>query len=148
MKPRNITIGAIAVCLAFGSLFVGCRHHFGSHEARAEKTIRYLTDELILTEPQQAMLKSFKDEMLKKREDAHQCRQKNKAVIMEELKKDTVDQESLMNIYTEHKPKIDELATFVISSLAEFHETLTPEQKSTLIDKLETFDKWHSYFAD
>jgi len=37
---------------------------------------------------------------------------------------------------------------FVVSSLSEFHKTLTSEQKSILIDKLETFDKWHSYFGE
>lgn len=148
MKPRIITIGAIASLLLCVSFFAGCHHHSGSHEVRAEKMIRFLTDELSLSESQQEMLVTFKDEMFKKRAEARRNRQKNKTVMMEELKKDTIDQERLLNIYIDQKPKMDETVTFIISSLAEFHASLTSEQKSILIDKLERLDKWHSYFAD
>ena len=148
MKSRTIYYSVMTLCLAVGLFLGGCRHHSGPHDARAEKMIRYLTDELSLTEAQQTMLMDFKDDMLKRREEARQCRQKNKGIIMEELKKDTIDQERVMSLYLEHKPKMDELAAYVVTRLAEFHATLTPEQKSILIDKLETLDKWHSYFAD
>jgi len=38
---------------------------------------------------------------------------------------------------------MDELIDLGIDRLVEFHKTLTPEQKTKLVKKLENFEKWH-----
>ncbi len=110
--------------------------------------IRDLSDELDLTKAEQGKLESFKDEMLERRKEAQECHKENKAIFMDELKKDSVDQDRFLGMYNDHKPKMDEMVKFVISNFAEFHESLTAEQKTKLIKKIESLEKWHSYFAD
>ncbi len=146
MKRKKIYIPIMTLFLAGGLLFAGCRHH-SSHD-KADRMIRYITDELSLTSDQTAMLNQFKDEMIKKRVEMKTEKEKHKEVLREELRSDTIDQDRLMNIYLEHKPKMDEMASFVITSYAEFHNSLNEEQRTKLINKLESLEKWHSYCSD
>ena len=38
---------------------------------------------------------------------------------------------------------MDEVISLVIDRLAEFHQTLTLEQKTKLVDKIQSFKKFH-----
>jgi len=136
----------MALFLAGGLFFAGCRHH--SHSDKADRMIRYLTDELSLTGDQTAMLDRFKDEMIQKRVEMKADKEKHKEILKEEIRKETIDQDRLMSIYLEHKPKMDEMVSFVITSYAEFHNSLNDEQRTKLIKKLESLEKWHSYCSD
>ncbi len=146
MKRKKIYIPIMALFLTGGLLFAGCRHQ--SHQDKAERMIRYLADELTLTSNQTAMLDRFKDEMIKKRVEMHADKEKHKNILKEELRSETIDQERLMSIYVDHKPKMDEMVSFVITSYAEFHDSLNEEQRTKLIKKLESLEKWHSYCSD
>ncbi len=146
MKRKKIYIPIIALFLTGGLLFGGCRHH--SHHDKADRMIRYLTDELTLNVDQTAMLDRFKDEMLKKKGEMRASREQHKSIFMEELRSETIDQDRLMNIYLEHKPIMDDMVSFVIASLAEFHDSLNEDQRSIVIEKLKSLEKWHSHFSD
>lgn len=147
MKKKITYISVAAFIILGGMLFYGCKFHH-SPEDRAERLIRYLSDELDLTKGQQEKLESFKNEMLERRKESQECHKESKAIFMDELKKDSIDQDRFLGMYNNHKPKMDETVKFIISNFADFHESLTAEQKTKLIEKIESFEKWHSYFAD
>jgi Spy/CpxP family protein refolding chaperone len=46
-------------------------------------------------------------------------------------------------VIAERRAQMDEIVDLIVVRLAEFHKTLTPEQKEKLIAKIETFKKWH-----
>ncbi len=146
MKKKQEVVAIVAIFLAVLVLFSGCRQDPQAH--KADKLINYLADELELTPAQKEMLEEFKEEMLERRDTMRSARRLQMEEVMTEIKKDAINKDRLMEMYNETKPKIDNMAMFIISSLVDFHSTLTPEQRTKLIDKLEKLKKWHSYMQD
>lgn len=138
-------LGIIGIAI-FAVCFTGCRHSCPSD--RADRMIRYVTDELKLTDAQQTLLVTIKDELAERRAEARKRRELAQPIIMEELQKDAIDQERLLNLYRESKPRMDDFAEYAVSRFAEFHASLSPEQKAILIEKIQKLKKWHTYFAD
>jgi Spy/CpxP family protein refolding chaperone len=60
-----------------------------------------------------------------------------------QLRSEEIDQELVKARIAEHRAKMDHIIDLLVVRLAEFHKTLTPEQKEKLVAKLETFKKWH-----
>jgi len=97
---------------------------------------------LDLTSAQQDQLGEYLDEV---RENGKAIRDSRKDVhqeFMTLLKNDTLDEEQLKKLADKNRSKTDEMASLVIKRVAEFYQTLTPEQKEKLILKLENFEKW------
>jgi len=63
--------------------------------------------------------------------------------VLEQVKSDVMDQDKLNAEVSFVRMEIDGTITFVISSMAEFHQTLTEDQKERLIEKIEDLRKLH-----
>jgi Spy/CpxP family protein refolding chaperone len=63
--------------------------------------------------------------------------------LITQLRSEEIDQGRLKAMVTDHKNIMEELIDIGIVRLAEFHKTLTPEQREKLVAKLESFKKWH-----
>ena len=134
----------LIVFLVLGvAAFSGCRRHGGNH--RAEFMIDYVAEVLDLTETQQEQLNQIKNELVDKGRQMHANREAMHTEIIEQLKSEEIDQESLRKLVAVKRAQMDELIDLMIVRLAEFHRTLSPEQKSKLVAKLESFKKWHRH---
>jgi len=145
-QKKKIIAGVLAVVAGGTLFFTGCRHSLHNRHSM-EGMIRYLTAELELTNPQQDMLYRFKETMAEKRKEMAGSRRAHKAVLKEELMKEKLDTERLLALYNDHKPKMDQMAELIISNAAEFHGSLSPEQRDKLIGTIESWEKFHSYFS-
>lgn len=142
MLNKKLLLVFFCVFLSIMLISVGCRRH-ASVEDKMDRMLHYLTDDLNLTADQDTFLQSFKFDMI---ERINKIKSLHKAVrneVREQLKSDVMDQDKLKTEVSFVRSEIDETITFVISSLAEFHQTLTKEQKELLVKKIDELKKLH-----
>ena len=142
LKKGLYTALVIGLLLGVG-LFSGCRNH--GHGRGAEFAVDYVTDVLDLTDEQQAHLNQIKEEMMEKREQMHAGKAKHYDEIITQLGSEEIDQERVRIIIAEHRAQMDEMIDLAVVRIAEFHRTLTPEQKAKLVKKIESFKKYHNH---
>ena len=133
---------ALMISLVFGvGFFSGCRPH--GHGRGVEFAVDYVTEVLDLNEAQQAHLNQIKEELIQKREQMRANKAKHHDEIIAQLSSEEIDQERVKVIIAEHRAQMDEMIDLMVERFAEFHRTLTPEQKTKLVKKVEGFSKWH-----
>ena len=143
MLKKGLHLSLIVVLLIGIVGFAGCRRH--SPDQKAEFMVDYVSETLDLSESQRAHLDLIKEEM---REKAMEMRADKKTMhteLVAQLKSEKIDKDSLKAMVNDHKIKMEALIDHGIERLAEFHETLTPEQREKLVAKVESFKKWHGH---
>ena len=143
MVKKGLYLSLIAVLLIGIAGFAGCRRH--SPENKAEFMVDYVAETLDLNDDQRAHLDQIKDEML---EQAVEMRADKKAMYLElvaQLKSEQMDQDRLKAMAADHRIKMEKLIDLGIKRLAEFHTTLSVEQREKAVAKLESFKKWHGH---
>ena len=141
MVRKGLYILLIGILISGVGLFSGCRRH--SHGHKAEFMVDYISEALDLNESQQAQLDQIKDELMAKAKGMHADKESLHEELVTQLRSEEIDQVRVKAVIAEHREKMDEIIDLVVVRLAEFHETLTAEQKEKLIAKIETFKKWH-----
>ncbi len=141
MVRRGLYI-ALMISLVFGvGFFSGCRPH--GHHRGVEFAVDYVTDVLDLNEAQQEQLNQIKDELMAKRDQMRANKDKHYDEAVALLLSEEIDQAKVKEIIAEHRAQMDDMIDLMVVRFAEFHRTLTPEQKTKLVKKLEGFHKWH-----
>lgn len=139
---RTLTIVALIAVLGLGSvLFVGCNHR--GHDRGAAFMLDYMAEALDLNEDQQAMASSYKDEIMAKVKSMHSEKKQMHDEIKTQLAGESIDKLRVKALVAEHRAGMDEVIDLVVDRVAEFHATLSPEQRAKLITKLEKFEKRH-----
>ena len=141
MINKGLYILLIGMLVSGAALFSGCRRH--SHGHKAEFIVDYISETLDLNDSQQAQLDQIKDELMEKAQLMHADKASMHAELVAQLRSAEIDQELVKAKIAEHRAKMDEIVDLIVIRLAEFHKTLTAEQKEKLIAKIETFKKWH-----
>ena len=141
MLKKGLYFLLIGMLISGVALFSGCRRH--SHGHKAEFMVDYISETLDLNESQQAQLDQIKDELMEKAQQMHADKESMHAELVAQLRSEEIDQMRVKAVIAEHRAQMDEIVDLVVVRLAEFHKTLTPEQKEKLIAKIETFKKWH-----
>ena len=141
MIKKGLYISLIGMLISGVALFSGCRRH--SHSHKAEFMVDYISETLDLNESQQAQLDQIKNELLAKAQGMHADKESMGEELVAQLRSEEIDQVRVKTLVAEHRAKMDEIVDLIVVRLAEFHKTLTPEQKEKLIAKIETFKKWH-----
>jgi len=141
MVKKVLYILLIGMLISGVALFSGCRRHSQGH--KAEFMVDYISEALDLNESQQAQLDQIKDELMAKAKGMHADKESLHEELVTQLRSKEIDQVRVMAVIAEHREKMDEIIDLVVVRLAEFHKTLTAEQKEKLIAKIETFKKWH-----
>jgi Spy/CpxP family protein refolding chaperone len=141
MVRKGLYILLIGMLISGVGLFSGCRRH--SHGHKAEFMVDYISEALDLNESQQAQLDQIKDELMAKVKEMHADKESMHEELVAQLRSEEIDQVKVKDLIAEHRAKMDEIIDLVVVRLAEFHKTLTAEQKEKLIAKIETFKKWH-----
>ena len=141
-KPVILIVLAVLLLLIAAFAVACAKHRFQSKspEEKAEWVVQKISGELDLDEAQEAKLNEIKTELLAK----HKSFKGDKEQIWDELhtqlRSDKIDQEKVNSIFTEKEAQFSEMRAFAVTKFAEFHAVLTPEQKNTLVEKL---DKMH-----
>ena len=141
MLKKGLYISVVALLIAGVAGLSGCRRH--SHAHKAEFMVDYITDTLDLTESQQEQLNRIKDELMEKAQQMHTDKESMHEELVAQLRSEEIDQALVKAKIAEHRAQMDDIIDLMVVRLAEFHKTLTPEQKGKLIAKIESFKKWH-----
>jgi Spy/CpxP family protein refolding chaperone len=143
MLKKGLYVGLIMLMVIGVAGLEGCRRHGGGHQAAF--MIDYATEALDLSDAQVAQLNRIKAELVEKGRQMNADRDEMRAEIIAQLKNETIDQQRLKQLVAVKRAQIEELIDLMIERLAEFHRTLSPEQKAKLVAKLETFNQWHDH---
>ena len=141
MLKKGLYISVVALLIAGVAGLSGCRRH--SHAHKAEFMVDYITEALDLTESQQEQLNRIKDELMEKAQQMHTDKESMHEELVAQLRSEEIDQALVKAKIAEHRAQMDDIIDLMVVRLAEFHKTLTPEQKEKLIAKIESFKKWH-----
>ena len=141
MVKKGLYISMVALLIAGIAGLSGCRRH--SHAHKAEFMVDYISETLDLTESQQEQLNQIKDEVMAEAKEMHANKESMHAELVAQLRSEEIDQTLVKARIAEHRAKMDHIIDLLVVRIAEFHRTLTPEQKEKLVAKLETFKKWH-----
>ncbi|MCJ7772932.1 MAG: Spy/CpxP family protein refolding chaperone, partial [Desulfobacterales bacterium] len=112
-------------------------------EKRAESIVKKITKDLDLNDTQQKQLESAKIDFLEKGREMREAHLSMRKELKEQLSGDKIDQTALHKIYGDNKLKMDGMVSLFTERLAEFHSTLSPEQKTKLVARLESLEKKH-----
>lgn len=141
---RTLTIIALFAVLGLGSAaFVGCQHR--GHERGAAFMMDYMAEALDLNEDQQTMANLYKDEIMAKVKDMHADKKQMHDEIKAQLAGAAIDTVRVKELVSEHRAGMDDVVNLIVDRIAEFHATLSPEQRTKLVAKLEKFEKRHSW---
>ena len=141
MIKKGLFISMVALLIVGIAGLSGCRRH--SHAHKAEFMVDYITETLDLNESQQEQLNQIKDEVMTEAKEMHANKESMHAELVAQLRSEEIDQALVKARIEEHRAKMDQIIDLLVVRIAEFHKTLTPEQKEKLVAKLETFKKWH-----
>ena len=143
MVKKGLYLSIIAVLLLGVAGLAGCRRH--SPEHKAEFIMDYVSESLDLNDSQQAHLEQIKDELMEKGLQMHADKAAMHEEFVAQLRSEEIDQGRIKAMVAKRRAQMDELIDLGIVRLAEFHQTLTPEQREKLVAKLESFKKWHGH---
>lgn len=138
--------GIIITTLLMGGsllLFGGCRHGNKDGQAHVDFVIDYLGEVLDLDKAQQDKLEQIRMELAPKFAALRDSRQKMHPMFKEQLASEGIDTAVVKEAIAEHRRQLDQVIDLAVDRFAEFHATLTPEQRQKLIAKLEKMEKWH-----
>ena len=142
MMIRPLTLIALVAVMGLGSaLFVGC-HHRG-HDRGAAFMMDYMAEALDLNEDQQAMANAYKDEIMAKVKGMHSEKQRMHDEIKAQLAGEAIDRVRVKALIAEHRDGMDEVVDMIVNRVADLHATLSPDQRTKLVNKLEKFEKKH-----
>jgi len=143
MVKKGLYVSLMAFLLVAVAGFAGCRRH--SPHQKAEFMVDYVSETLDLNESQRAHLDQIKDELVEKGLQMRSDKAAMHSELVAQLRSEAIDQERLKAMVTDHRVKMEQLIDLGILRLAEFHKTLTPQQREKLVAKLESFKKWHGH---
>ncbi len=142
MVKKGTTIALICVFISAALVFTGCRSH--SAHGKAEFMVDYIAETLDLNVQQRAQLDEIKEEFLAKAREMHAKKETMHDEFMAELRKEEIDQQRMKELISQKQEQMAEIMDLAVVRLAEFHRTLTPDQREKLVAKLEWFRNKHN----
>ena len=143
-KISIVTIIAVLVCGLVGVM--GCRRH--AQMGQVAFMMDYLNEALDLTDAQQALLKQYVGDVIKKGVELKKGQANVRQAVLDQFKNDTIDQPSILNLIEQNKSKNDEMIKLVVQRFSDFHQMLTPEQREKLLKKVENSKKFRQARMD
>ena len=142
MVKKGLTITLICVFILGVLVFNGCRSHSPDH--KAEFMVDYISETLDLNDSQREHLDGIKEEFLAKAKEMHAKKKAMHAEFKTELLKEEIDQQRIKDLMAQKREQMAEIMDLAVERLAEFHKTLSAEQKEKLVAKLEWFHEKHN----
>ena len=140
------TISSLAILAIIASLLLvsACRHY--SPEKRTQWMMKKFTKDLNLNDSQKEQLDVFKTEMVMKGRELKVAYKNTMEEMSLQLRSDEFDKQKIKDAVSKITAPQDEFISLFIDKLADFHSSLTAEQKSILVkklDKMKTHGKRH-----
>jgi Spy/CpxP family protein refolding chaperone len=130
-----ISIFVLVGMVIIGSIVFSGRYP-GSHAERTERAIDWFSSRLELTEGQKAKLLSIHEELKNLEMALKKDRGQTKEEIIKMLGSNELDQDSILEIIEEKQKQVDYFAPKIIAGFADFHDSLTMEQRRELVDEI------------
>ena len=147
MKKSSKYLIALVSGVMLTTGLVACSWHHKTPEEKADYLVEKATKKLDLTEEQVIELHNLKDDLLDVREDFADKREQTHATLEELLSQPTLDQQRLVAVVREHTAVVNQQTPQIVSSIAGFYDSLSPEQQAKLRDKIakhhERSHRWH-----
>ena len=141
MLKKGLSILLVGILISGLGLFGGCRR--SAHDHKAEFMVDYISETLDLDDSQKAQLNQIKNELMAKVRQMRAGKDSMFEELVAQLRSEEIDQARVKALIAERRAQMDEFVDLLVVRLAEFHKTLTQEQKDKLVAKIETFRKWH-----
>lgn len=146
MRNRRVIALLALTVLIIGAVSVSaCQRHRTVAE-RADRMVGKITKELDLNEQQKARLEAVKNTFLEVRA---QTRKEQDALFDEALalvQSAQLDQAKVLQLMERHQALQRQAAPAVVAKLAEFHASLTPEQRAKAVEQLRHLhDRMHGH---
>jgi protein CpxP len=141
MLKKGLSILLVGILISGLGLFGGCRR--SAHDHKAEFMVDYISETLDLDDSQKAQLNQIKNELMAKVRQMRAGKDSMFEELVAQLRSEEIDQARVKALIAERRAQMDEFVDLLVVRLAEFHKTLTQEQKDTLVAKIETFRIWH-----
>ena len=141
MLKKGLSILLVGILISGLGLFGGCRR--SAHDHKAEFMVDYISETLDLDDSQKAQLNQIKNELMAKVRQMRAGKDSMFEELVAQLRSEEIDQARVKALIAERRAQMDEFVDLLVVRLAEFHKTLTQEQKDKLVAKIETFKKWH-----
>ncbi len=166
MKKRIFLIGTVGV-VVLGAAFSfaasqGYTKECGSHgpggmlshwgkSHTAQQKIDRIAEVLDLDEGQKEKLFTVKESLMDAKQAFSQVRLQTVEEFLGLMTSDTLREDQLMQIVSRHQSMVNEVSPKVTMALAEFHATLSPEQKSKAAQFVKTWkdrlEQWRDRHA-
>ena len=143
MLKKGLTFSLICVFISAALVFTGCRSHSANHKAAF--MVDYIAETLDLNDTQRSQLEEIKEDFLAKAKEMHAQKETMYAEFRAELLKEEIDQQRVKALMAQKQEQMAEMMDFAVLRLAEFHKTLSAEQKEKLVAKLEWFHEKHQH---
>jgi hypothetical protein len=130
-----ISMFVLVGIVAIGSIVFSGRY-LGSHVDRTERAIDWLSSRLELTEGQESKLLSINVELKNLEMELKKDRGQIKDEIIKMLGSHELDQDRILEIVEEKQKRVDYLAPKIIAGFADFHNSLSIEQRRKLVDEI------------
>jgi Spy/CpxP family protein refolding chaperone len=143
MVKKGLAISLICVFILAALMFNGCRSHSANH--KADFMLDYIAETLDLSDTQRVQLDEIKEEFLTKAKEIHAQKEAMYAELKAELLEEEIDQQRVKALMAQKRDQMTEMMDLAVVRLAEFHKTLSPEQREKLVAKLEWFHQKHQH---
>ena len=136
------TISSLAILAIICSLLLvsACRHY--SPEKRTQWMMKKFTKDLELNDSQKEQLDVFKTEILMKGRELRVAYKNTMEELGLQLRSEEFDKQKVKDAVSRITAPQDEFISLFIEKLADFHSSLTPEQRTTLAKKLDKMKKY------
>ena len=135
MKKKSITILAVTLVSSL-LLFTGCKHHSSRGSAFM---LDYISESLDLRPEQEQELSGIRDELQAEVKRIHEENDQLYETLKAQLASEVIDRSIVRQQIADHRSRMDEVIDLAVDRLADFHATLTPEQRLKLVAKMEKF---------
>jgi Spy/CpxP family protein refolding chaperone len=119
----------------------GCRPHGHDPAQRAEWVAKKIASELDLNDAQKAKLDIVKQEILAHLEKGKHEREEASRTISAQIRSKQLDTEKLQALMERRHKHMEEISPSVLAKIADFHASLTDEQKEKAAQKFEKFHR-------
>jgi len=137
MKTFIIVTVIVVVLLAFGGFaYAKFRGGCSGPEGRSEWITSRISQRLDLNEGQKVKLEALRQSFLGLRQDFVKSRSEGRGVMAELLSEPELDRERAQVQFLEHQEALTGQSGEVIDAVAEFSDSLNPEQRETLVEWL------------
>lgn len=143
MKKKSLYGMFLILLLVVTTGLSGCWRH--SPEERTARITDRLTDELDLDEAQTAKIKAGISKLVEKGKELGSMRESMTQELVKQLRQNQVDEASLNAVVNENKAKLDSMMSLLLQEFSQFHQTLTPEQRSQAAERIEELQERHSH---